>query len=529
MDAYDKLLNGLRRIPAIDNGWDRQIAPFSGSLEYDQKRFSGIPTSEKIVYIRIIEADKTVPWSLAITDKGIYMRSINKFFWATVSDKTWSVQFSNINDVKYSERDDSFVFSDGSSIGRHALVKSMNNSDRFEFAKILTDVARSIIGVEDCLNEGIDLLEKERYNEALSKFNKAIDLISEDKEFAKSDERAYVYFWTGRCLMLLDRDSESKTNLILARDIAKRSTNNDMKDLLPAIYANLAYVVESRIESHKLLVEAFDKVSDTDAKKELLNDLNSLHASDNFKACFNSHNKLSERKVILILRDNTTPIHANSMLCFERKVIKSLGITFPLGHPIDGAVYVAHPTRSSYYVPASAYEESIFLEKVNEYCYLLRCLGAREIKIHKISGKSIEEMNRTHVDTEISGGYKSFEAGAGTKFSRQENSSSSNNYEFSSHMSFKPTGKPYVPNDLNWLAVEPRWQRLIDNRLAGILTNYKEEISTSEDKLLSQEEEFAVNLEIKTLLVKFKSEIRTRDVFSSSSRQATTWSIEVSF
>lgn len=127
MNAFEILYQGLKSIPDIDNGWDRLLYPFKGSFEYDQKRFLGIPDEERIVYVRVIDADRSVPCSLAITDRGIYFRMINKLFFFTVDDDKFNIQFKDVDDVKYSEREDSYIFSNGYQCGRHALVKKLDN------------------------------------------------------------------------------------------------------------------------------------------------------------------------------------------------------------------------------------------------------------------------------------------------------------------------------------------------------------------------------------------------------------------
>lgn len=529
MEIFEILLNGLKKIPGIDNDWDRYLYPFKGSLAEDQKRFLGIPQSEKVIYVRIIDADKSVPCSLAITDKGIYYRFINKFFWATVQDKKFNIKFQDVNSVNYSEREDAFIFSDGSSLNRHTLVKKLESNYRFEFAKVLNEAINASIGILDYYNKGISLTEEEKYDEALIEFNKAITLGSEDFDFAKSDERAYLYFWRGRCLMLLDRDFESKSNLIIAKDICCKSSDTEIKDLLPAINANLAHVVESRIESHKLLCEAINDVDDLDAKKDLLEELKELHNSEAFKSQFKSTNSIAERKVIIVTKDNVLPLPTKSLMSLERSGIQSLNIDFPLGHPVEGSVYMLHPTKQNYYIPSDKYEEAIFLEKVSEYCYLLRCLGAKEIKIQSIIGKSLDEMNKSEVDVNTSFGRKSFGLEGNVNYQNQQDCNSENLYQFKNSMVFQPIGKPFVPNDLNWLAVEPKWKRLIDNRLSGNLTHYVEEISTSTSNILSESEKININLEIKALITKFKGQVNIQDTQSNTSKQTTTWRIEVDF
>jgi tetratricopeptide (TPR) repeat protein len=528
--TFDILLQGLKRIPGIDNDWDRLIYPFGGSLEDDQKRFLGIPDDERVVYVRIIVADVSVPWSLAITDKGIYMRIVDKFFWATTQDEKFNIKFSHVSEVKYSEREDAYIFSDGSRIGRKHLVKKLDSQYLFKFAEILTEASKSVPGVLDYYNRGYSLLDEDKIEEALVEFNIALDIGSNDSDFKKSDERAHVYYSIGYCLRLLERYSEAKTNLIIAKEISSKSSDSDIRNLLPMINAELAFCVDSSIESHKLWVEAYDKVEYSETKKQLIGCLNSLHKSKKFKSDFETQNRLSERKVIIVLRDNTTPIPGKTLLCLERSVVEYLGLCFPMGHPIDGCVYLAHPACSKYYIPAEKYAEAIFYEKARECCYLLKCLGAREITVQTLSGKSVEQMKESTENIGASLGVKSFETNVNYGHRSQNNSTSISNFELRSYMKFNsPINKPYVPKDLNWVAVEPKWKRLIDYRLKGSLEHFYEETSTSENKILTNTEETSVNVEIKALIARFNGSINNTSTVSSSSKQTTTWRIEASF
>ncbi len=529
METFDILLKELSNIPGLDNGSDRLLYPFKGgSFEEDKKRFLGIDSSERIIYIREISSDND-PMTLAITDKGIYFRTIARFYFIKLLDKSWNIRFKHIDEVKYSESEDAFLFSNGATISRHNLVKKLDKKWYFIFAEILTKAAKSDLGVMDYLTKGIELMQNDKEEEALEEFDKALEECSTDTDFGNSDDRAYVYFYRGRCLVLLGEEEDARRSLILAKEVAQNSFDPDVRNIISAINANLAWVAESRIESHKLLLEAYEEVTDSDIKKQLFERIESLHNSEEFMSDFNSTDTLSERKVLLVMRDNTPLIPSKSLICLERGVVRTLGLSFPISHPVEGAVYFAHPTRANYYIPAAQYEEAVFLEKVNEYCYLLRCLGAKEIKIQKICGTSIEKMSTSHVSVDTSIGGKSYGIEGNFENKSQNNSTSSGGYEFKNSMTFKPTKKPYVPKDLNWLAIEPKWQRLIDNRLSGVLTHFVEEISTSEDKLLSDIEETALNAELGTLMTKFKGSIKTESFVSSSSKQTTTWRIEVTF
>ena len=529
-NTFDFLQKSLAQIPGIDNNWDRFLAPnFKGSFEDDQKRFLGIPSNEHIVYVRIIDADKTVPFSLAITDQGIYYRSLSKFLWFTVDDTKWSLKFTEFNEVKYSENEDRFLFSNGASIGRRNLVKKLDLKARYEFAKVLTKVAQASMGILDYFNRGIALMEEEKNCEALIELKKALELSNKDEEFSKSDERVYLYCSIGKCLIYLDEPEEAKSYLIIAKEIASNSTDSEIKEMMPPILCNLAMADNNSIESHKLLCKAIELTKSSEMRKDFLDMLTNLHSSENFHNTFVSLANLPERKVILVIENGQIPVSTPTIICLNRATIQEIGISFPIGHPIVGGVYIAHPTRVSHYIPANDYEETLFLEKVYEYCYLLQALKAKEIYIKSLRGKSLEEMKHSQTNVDVSFQNLTFQANGNMNFNKNNDSNSYQFYSFNSYQTFNPTGEPYVPSDLNWLAIESKWRRLIDNRLNNTLTEYVEEISTSENKILSTNEELHINMELKSLSVKLKGSLNIEDSISSSSKESTVWSISVKF
>ena len=415
-------------------------------------------------------------------------------------------------------------------MNRHALVKKLETNYRFEFAKVLTEAAQSVVGVIDYYNRGMALMEEDKIEDALIEFKTAMDIWSKKADFLDSDERAYLYLYTGKCFSLLDKDEEAQSNLIIAKDIVSKSKDNELKDdLMPAILSNLAHTTNSRLESHKLLSESIELAKDSDTKKALIEDLAKLHKSENFHNEFTTQTNLSARKVILTIKNHQIPISSPSIICLERATMQAIGISFPMGHPVEGYVYMAHPTRPLYYVPADNYEENIFLEKVNEYCYLLQALGAKEIKIQSLRGKSLDEMRESKINAEISFGNKTFNTEGSLKYNEKKHSTADLSFSFNSQQFFSPTKAPYVPKDINWLAIEPKWRRLIDNRLNNTLTEYVEEISTSENKMLSTAEELSINVELKTLATKLKGTLNIEESITSSSKETTTWSIFVKF
>ena len=60
------------------------------------------------------------------------------------------------------------------------------------------------------------------------------------------------------------------------------------------------------------------------------------------------------------------------------KINKLPAIQFPSAHPQTDETYVCHPFNKKLYIPISNYEKELLHDRINEYCYVLQCLGATE-------------------------------------------------------------------------------------------------------------------------------------------------------
>ena len=534
MKTFDILKNGLANIPGIDNNRDRFLYPNSrGSFERVQG-IMGIPANERIVFVR--EQENKRQLYSAITDKGIYSVDVPNFFnslknsdWANIRKHVRSIKFRDISEVKFSRQSFCFQFSDGSEISRDALVGLLMSDYCFEVAKVLTNAIQSVYDI-DHFAKGLALMREHNEKSALVEFEAALEEESKYPDFSGSDRCAEIYYYMAKCHVLLDKGKEAQSYLVFAKDIVSKSKDSKIKDdLMPKILETFADANQNKLESRNHLTEAIELAKDISTKKMLFNRMKELYQSKRFRDAFDALDNLPERKVMLVIKDNLIPVHSRSIICLDRSTIREVGISFPIGHPIDGHVYLAHPTRGRYYIPADTYEEAIFLERVNEYCYLLQALGAKEIKIQTVKGKSVDEMRESKRNAEASVGVGAFHADGNMKSNNSKHSTADQSYSFKNYQLFTPQKKPYVPKDLNWVAIEPKWRRLIDNRLNNTLIEYVEEISTSENKMLSATEELSVNIELKTLFTKLKGTLNIEESITSSSKETTTWSISVKF
>ncbi|WP_299781581.1 hypothetical protein [uncultured Formosa sp.] len=180
-------------------------------------------------------------------------------------------------------------------------------------------------------------------------------------------------------------------------------------------------------------------------------------------------------------------------------------VEFPEGHPIVNEVYVCHPIKQNLYLPIKSYSETLFIERVNEFSYLLKGLGA------------------LHLDISDSNMSKSVE----TKISKKALVSDLNTIE--KHQDFSPNKAPYIPTDLVWYHSELHWQKLVDQRLHGNIKTHTEHILTSQSDNVSAKELTTINTELKLLLPKAGVKYTSKFAVTKTAFKTQEWIVKVKF
>ena len=204
-------------------------------------------------------------------------------------------------------------------------------------------------------------------------------------------------------------------------------------------------------------------------------------------------------------------------------------IKFPVGHPIAGELYIGHPYNSSVYVPYEGSEDVFFVDKIHELCYLLQCLGAEEISITSIKGKSIDELNNADATVGGNANIKAASLSGEYGHSASVERNTSSNIQRTISQKFDPMQKPYVPEGLIWFPEQTKWQRLVDSRLNGNLLEYSEFVSTSDTKFVSSSERTTIKASAEYLWAKIdgNAELKSESQFKESVE--TQWKVEVKF
>lgn len=256
-----------------------------------------------------------------------------------------------------------------------------------------------------------------------------------------------------------------------------------------------------------------------------------LQSSDKFTDIFSYH----ERKYVYI-GQNINKIGGAYQLIDDRRVIDWIftldqlppDMVFPLGRPQSG-LYMAHPVKTDHYYPMKGVEDTLFMEKVREFCWFVQCMGATKVSFHSNKGMSISKGmgSSTDVDAQVVTKSVSIAGSGGNTSKRGKAYSSSQQVELVQN--FAPKKKAYCPDDLIWLDSDPAWQMLLKQRLEGGIMEYTYKISSSETCQISTSEMKAVKANFEYMMVKVNGDYNASTDKTFSSNKETEWSIHVEF
>jgi hypothetical protein len=146
-------------------------------------------------------------------------------------------------------------------------------------------------------------------------------------------------------------------------------------------------------------------------------------------------------------------------------------IRFPVGHPRRRVVYVGHPLVPAVYRPMADFHRYLFQQRVVEAIQMLRALGATELDIEHVTGRSsvaaIEEGRQS-----LSG----LSATWSSVRRRERSQQVLAHFEYPVMISH-----PQVSEDLIWAVQEPLWMEIAEGRLTRGLTSFTLEIRDVDD------------------------------------------------
>ena len=529
----------VKELAFLDNNYDRLVYPnIKESVILDLRRFHGLSPDIKIAYYRDINPDKSSLTRLVISDFGISYRCSYKMFFVESKLASWNVniEWEKIDHVEYSEDDKCFYFycteenTEYFHIDRKALLKKEDTSVCMKFAQVLSEAAKLSITPQDLMNEVFRLDEEQQYEDALSILNHLFTMTEVVEEAAP-----FLHFAKGKILFNSIRNnvSANDSRYDLAKNELETALNtlgNDWKEYEDVVcwYLGAIYSIQDNyFKCRDCLIRAMNSDENwlaTESKEVFEEQESELDAKwDEYIQT----SRYTDRQFIMPVRE-IKGCYDELIRTFLINHIPST-IKFPIGHPIANELYMGHPYNQNLYIPYNNADEILFMDKIQELCYLLQCLGATEITIRSIQGKSLEEVTNDQSCIGISAGYKIISGRTNVNLNTKQVKKGNKNNRVEQHLYYSPTEKPFIPNGLVWFPQEIQWQRLAESRLKGNILEYNQFVSTSETHFVSQSLENNTQVHFKTLIAKANASIQKSSLHEINQNANTEWAISVKF
>lgn len=204
-------------------------------------------------------------------------------------------------------------------------------------------------------------------------------------------------------------------------------------------------------------------------------------------------------------------------------------IKFPPHHPVKDELYIGHPYNNTSYVSIQNYDYELLTDRINEYCYLLQCLGAESITIENVNGE--ESYNSSNIEKDLQ--IDADRLKVGVDFSGHLQKANSDieisSLRIAKKQIFNPVKSPYVPQDLIWFPHEVGWQRLVNQRMQGNLLEYNEVISSKQNQVLNSNELYSLQTDVQAFVAGAKSNVNQRIQNEIKNNTITEWKVNVKF
>ena len=408
---------------------------------------------EFILYFR-----KEKEYRLAITDWGIYYEQFDSTNWLKFRFNRYDISWYEIESIKYDIKDlkdYKFTFQLKGNKKCDIYLTSDNSFlllDRF-FEDILIERVRIKIRqalLQNNIKEAIMFLE----------------YFKVDKE--ESTSRRYIDY------------------LFLSIEVYKKSNN----------FYKVAQIYEELEELKKGDLEAFSKYNKEREEnyKKYVNNFKGLPLQDRNIITVSNTDKLFKSDHITLLNIGQLP-----------------AINFPMSHPKVNQTYIAHPYKTDSYLPIENYDYELLNDRLNEFFYILQCLGATSITFETIEEENKEEKNHSNLKAEAEAKTKIAGGKLGVEYDSLMNSSLRNYLKMERTQTFDPEKRPYIPKDVVWFPNEFSWQRLAQQRLNGNFLTHNEVLSSSQTQTLSSSEIVDVNAELKMLFTSVRAGVHYQE------------------
>lgn len=466
-----------------------------------KKRY-GVSALEELYFVRDTSSLNGLDSGTIITEKGFYIFSDSLLSGKSCLLYPWElickVEFKGTNFIFYSYPDEQGE-QEYHVIPQKNFIKASNPqtaliNNLLKFFNKIVELAAPI-EEEDPADAIINEIEtNEDYPQEIIRI--ALDALDEYPSIID-----YLKFEIGRNYYRLD-DYQKAKRYLLEADNGNISIHYQtwLDTILGDIFeeSDFKQSRDRRLAASKGSSELEFDGEDLPATQLALNDLYETDAR--YFSSLNSH-QYADHKLIYPVNDlsQLSTLSQNQIMVVSLQTLRDANLDFPMGHPVAKQLYVCHPFCQNKFIPYDNYELEFIEDRIREFCEIAQCLGASSIKIEAINEESKDNKSAVDGSIGINGGNRAYSGNINVHGKSSENivDQLRNSMEF--EQSFSTPVTPHIPEHTVWLAKEPSWQRLIQQRMQGNLSRHREVISTSKSRLIEGNALLELSGEIKSV------------------------------
>lgn len=503
-----------------------------------------LPNATAVYYFREYSSD----WTFSVSEVGLSIMCENN---GTEKLDSFILPWNIVDKVEYDSEDDNFFIylvndNDPMIFDCYQLIKG--SAEKYEFAEILSQMASC---VENESNSIFDRIDELRENEG---WGRVVEYCEEILENDLDDNvKSYVYYILAQGYNINAAVLQGNNEFDDARECNEKALQyiNESLELMfteealywkAEIYGDLSMLDQARDiyiqlmasedkEMAKSSLSAYDnmtnrlmgkwnyfceyyerdlkeleRMDDTTQEDREFKELAKAGIDDDANQKFTNVVDLSQRQFLMFVKDSRAIagcIDDENNIQYVFTLDKyPKDIVFPTGHPQTNTLYMMHPVLHTHYLPFENIKETLFIDKVRDFCYVAQCLGATKIHFKAIKGGVYKTDNNKQLEISASIGRKLVKLDASAEQCNSEHCDRAENSGREWEYTFNPMEQPYCPEDSAWLKSDASWQQMVKMRLHGNQLSFTERITSNETVHMSSNQQRGVEASFSTLLWK---------------------------
>lgn len=220
---------------------------------------------------------------------------------------------------------------------------------------------------------------------------------------------------------------------------------------------------------------------------------------------------------------------ASDLKDYNARLAEADRLHFPVGHPVDGQIYVQHPYQPNTYFDLDTFHATMLERKHSELMRVLQALGAKRVECSLENTEGSRKKQAS--DTQVDGGAKTTHVSVETSVNVQKASSEEENLflRLRQTMEFNVTEPPHLPDQLLFYHHEEKWQQIAQAALKNQCKRVEVVLEYRQDFAVTEQTAADVKTKVQILMPKVEMHVNTDFSAELKRMTSTTWHYMVEF